>query len=742
MHREDLAKELNPPQLEAVLQTQGPLMVFAGAGSGKTRVITYRVARIVRDLGADPSSVLAVTFTNKAAGEMRERLHRLLPGGGARGLWISTFHALGARLLRRFHGRAGLRQDFAIYDDGDQRSVMNRVYAELDLDDRLVAVRSALGAIDRAKQEALDPAEYLARAKTPSQALIARAWAAYEGQLTKNGAVDFGDLIGRLARLVEGDAEVREELQAQFEYVLVDEFQDTNAAQYRILRALVHGERNLCVVGDDDQAIYRWRGADVRNIRYFRRDFPDARVIKLEENYRSTQRILRAANAVISRASEREGKTLYTKNPEGAVLTVLACDDERDEARRIADAVQGALTRGVDPREVAVFYRIHAQSRPLEEAMRAANIPYVIYGGTRFYERAEVKDVLAYLRLMLNPADDVSLLRVVNTPARKIGKTTLDRLVAYAGQRGVAIWAVLAQHDLPPDIGPAARKALLAFHELVAGLRHEVSELLDRPADAGRLVFEKTGYARMLLDANDVENETRHENVEELLGSMHAYQEEDETPSLSGYLERVTLSEETPAGDESPKVAMMTVHSAKGLEFREVVIAAMEDGMFPYKGTELGADPEEMEEERRLAYVAITRARERLTLSHATRRQIFGQTRENLPSRFLREIPEDVLSAKVGRKRAWDDGGGYRVERDDHGPPRPSRDEHGAVDGPVLVPDEVGSGWRRGVRVRHARFGVGTVKAVHEGSELKVDVYFPNLGQSKLLLAEYLQVLG
>ena len=744
MHPEDLARALNPPQFEAVMQTEGPLLVFAGAGSGKTRVITHRVARIVRDLGAPASSVLAVTFTNKAAGEMRERLHGLLPGGAARGLWISTFHALGARLLRRFHASVGLRQDFTIYDDGDQRSVMGRVYAELDLDDRMVPVRSALGAIDRAKQEVLDPAAFEERAKAPSDFLVARAWAAYEAHLAKNGAVDFGDLISRLARLVEHDEAVRAELQAQFAYVLVDEFQDTNAAQYRILRALVGARRNLCVVGDDDQAIYRWRGADVRNLRYFRRDFPEAKVIKLEENYRSTARILRAANAVISQAAVRERKTLFTKNPEGAPLDVIVCTDERDEARRVAGTVAAALARGTAARDIAVFYRIHAQSRPLEEAMRAANIPYVIHGGTRFYERAEVKDVLSYLRLLLNPNDDVSLLRVVNTPARKIGKTSIDRLVAHATARGDSVWQVLAQDDLPGDLGAAARKALQGFRALLHELHDEAVGMMDRPGDVGRMVFERTGYARMLREGGEVEDETRHENVEELLGSMQAYADEDEAPSLGGYLERVTLSEEAAAADDSPKVAMMTVHSAKGLEFKQVVIVALEDGMFPYKGTELGSDPEEMEEERRLAYVAITRAREHLTLTYAERRQLFGQTRANRRSRFLDELPKDVLAAPPPvRRPAWDDdhGSGYRIEREDGAHGRAHREEVPRADGLVLVRED-GPEWRQGLRVRHARFGAGTVRAVHQGAELKVEVYFPTLGNSKLLLAEYLQVLG
>ncbi len=748
--RDTLARELNPPQLEAALRTEGPLLVFAGAGSGKTRVITFRIAHIIDTKNVPPWRILAVTFTNKAAQEMRERVHRLVGDGRARGVWISTFHALGAKLLRRFHERAGLRQDFAIYDDGDQRSVMNRVFDELSIDEKFLPVRAALGAIDRAKQEVLSPADLEATAQTLHDKQVARVWAAYETHLAKNGAVDFGDLLSKLTRLVETDASVREELREQFQYLLVDEFQDTNAAQYRMLRAMVNEHRNLCVVGDDDQAIYRWRGADVRNIQYFKRDFPDALVVKLEQNYRSTQRILRAANAVIAKAQQREGKTLFTRNTEGSPIELLPCEDEREEARLIAHGVKAALGRKVPAREIAVFYRIHAQSRPIEDAMRAANIPYMIYGGMRFYERAEVKDILAYLRMVLNPNDDVSLLRVVNVPPRKIGKTTLDRVTAHATARETSIWKLLASGDLPADVGGAARKALVGFYTLMGELRREAAAMLDRPQEVGTLVFQKTGYARMLEDSKEVENETRHENIEELIGSMHEYSEEAEEPTLSGYLERVTLNEETPEGEDSPKVSLMTVHSAKGLEFRVVFIAALEDGMFPYKGTELGSDPEEMEEERRLAYVAITRAREQLSVSFTRFRQIFGQTRINPPSRFLLEIPPEVLSGKVPRRHFGEGsmpakdhggGGGYRLERD----PVPAREPEPAGeahDGPVLVRDNPGVGWQRGMRVRHAKFGAGTVKAVLAGAELKVEVYFPNIGATKTLLAEYLQVLG
>ena len=776
-----LPRELNAPQLQAATHVDGPLLVFAGAGSGKTRVITYRIANLLAAHRVPPYRVLAVTFTNKAAGEMRHRLAALVGERAAKDLWVATFHATGAKLLRMYCERAGLRRDFAIYDDGDQRALMNRVYEDLRIDDKALPIRQTLGEIDRAKQEVKSPEAMMASAQGLTEQAIARAWAEYEKRKTANNAVDFGDLIAAVARLLEGDREVREELQERFHYVLVDEFQDTNNAQYRILRALVGARRNLCVVGDDDQAIYAWRGADVRNIRYFRRDFPDARVVKLEQNYRSTKRILRAANAVISRALQREGKTLFTNNGEGPLIEVLPCEDEREEARAIAQRVKGAIGRGVSPREIALFYRIHAQSRTLEEAMRAADVPYVIVGGVRFYERAEVKDLIAYLRLLLNPNDDVSLLRVVNVPSRKIGKTTLDKLQAHAYLRQTSLWRLIASGDHPEEIGSAAKKSLAGFYQLISTLRREAADDAARPAEVARKVYDRTGYRAMLEAKDDPENESRQENVLELLGSIQDYEAESDEPSLSDWLERVTLSEiDAQEGAERERVSLMTVHSAKGLEFQSVFIAALEDGMFPYKGIDLGADPDELEEERRLAYVAITRARQSLTVSFCRFRQIFGQTKILQPSRFLFEIPEDVLSKPVRRFGAGESAGAYnrhvsgpaggsgwaprgsipavsprtiaqkahalsqraaavREAAEEESPPLPESPP-GEI---VYVPDDVpnANAFRKGMRVKHPKFGPGTVKAVLPGAELKLEVYFPGVGATKTLLAQYVQPL-
>ncbi|MBL8605548.1 MAG: UvrD-helicase domain-containing protein [Myxococcales bacterium] len=742
-----LAKCLNPPQLKAVLHTEGPLLVFAGAGSGKTRVITYRIAHILATRPVQPSNVLAVTFTNKAAAEMRGRIAKLVPEGGARGLWVSTFHATGARLLRRFAAEAGLQRDFTIYDDGDQRAVMNRVFDALKIDDKRLPVRAALSAIDRAKQEALSPDALLSRARAPIELQTAQAYAAYEAQLAKNNAVDFGDLLSRTALLIERDDAVRGLLQQEWRYLLVDEFQDTNNVQCRILKALAGPSQNLCVVGDDDQAIYAWRGADVRNILDFRKDYPAATVIKLEENYRCTGRVLAAASAVIARASDREEKKLFTRNDEGPPIAVLPCDDERLEARAVAQRVRGLIDRGCAPDEVAVFYRIHAQSRPLEEALRAANVAYTIVGGVRFYERAEVKDLLAYLRLTLNPHDDVQLLRVINVPSRKIGKTTLDRVVAAAAALRVSVWQLLVSQRLPDDLGAPARRALMGFQAVVAAMQQKQVAMALQPADFARWVYEQSGYRALLAADATPEGEARVENVAELLGTLKSYEDETEAPSLQEFLERVTLNEESPEGEAAARVSLMTVHSAKGLEFKAVFITGLEDGMFPYKGVELGSDQDDLEEERRLAYVAITRARWQLVLSYVRFRQIFGQTKVHPPSRFLYEIPPACLSQPVVRG-AVDRAQTVKLGVAATGAvaraaaaPKPR--EIVREDGLTFVPDDDAAApagamprWlRRGVRVRHDKYGPGTVKSVLPGDPPKVSVYFPATGKEATLLA-------
>jgi DNA helicase-2/ATP-dependent DNA helicase PcrA len=765
MTEDDLRSLLNPQQFQAAVTTEGPLLVFAGAGSGKTRVITYRTAHLVKGLGVAPWRVMCVTFTNKAAGEMRERLKGALGERAARDLWIATFHATGAKLLRRYHEHVGLSNSFSIFDDSDQRSVVNRVLEDLGLDDKRIAAKDVLSAIDRAKQDLRTPLDLAEAAETEHEARIAEVYANYEHKMRAANAVDFGDLLFKLAQLLEQDDFVRTELQSRFEYVMVDEFQDTNAAQYSIVRRLVGPKKNVCVVGDDDQAIYRWRGADSRNIQFFTRDFPDAKVVKLEQNYRSTANILKAANAVIARLDRREKKQLFTNNGDGARLDVWGCRDEREEAQRIAEGVRQAIRQGVPKKEIAVFYRIHAQSRPIEEAMRAQNIAYTIVGGQRFFERAEVKDVLAYIRLAQNPNDDVSLMRVINTPTRGLGKTSLDRLVAHARVRSSTLWKLIASGDYPDDVGGAARNRFKEFWTIVIELRKAAQLSPRSPADLCVEVLERTGYKAMLLADKSIEAQGRWENLQELVGSMRDYEHEAEDPTLSDYLERVTLDQgEVTEGEEKGSkdvISLMSVHSAKGLEFEHVFVSGMEDGMFPYKGINPGADPDEMDEERRLAYVAITRARKRLTMSYATFRQLFGQTKVQPVSRFLLELPDDVLTAPVRRPRLGgapvsDRGygssgassgfrGGFASapKPTESGPrvvydveePAPSYKESGARTG---VRDDA-AGFQRGMRVKHAKFGLGRVELVEAGGEVKLTVYFPAIGQSKRVLAEFVQ---
>jgi len=631
--------QLNPPQKEAVLHGGGPLLVFAGAGSGKTRVITHRVAHLVSEWGVAPWRILAVTFTNKAAQEMRERLGRLMPGGGE-DLWVGTFHATCARLLRRHAEEAGVRSDFTIYDDQDQKAMVTRLLRDMGIDERQYQPKRVASHINRAKREVVGPDDF--EAYNPFTEIVAKVYRAYDEKMMQAGTLDFGDLLYRLVVALENNDALRAEIAGRFQHVLVDEFQDTNHVQYRLVRALCAQHQNLCVVGDDDQSIYGWRGADRRNILDFRKAFPNATVVKLEQNYRSTQRILRVANAIISRNFDREEKELWTDNDEGPQVLVVQCEDERDEARMIVRAVQELVAEGRSLDEVAIFYRTHAQSRVLEEALRASNVSYRIVGGMRFYDRAEVKDVLAYLKVIHNPDDDVSLLRIINTPTRGIGKTTIERLLDAAAQAGTGVWKALLLMDENPSLKPATRKKLRVFVDLVEALREQA----DGGAELGdlvRAVVDVTGYRKVLQDDDTPEADARLENLAEFVGSVDEFQAEAETPNLASFLELVTLQTSADDAPEGDRVTLMTVHAAKGLEFPAVMVSGMEENVFPVRSPDGMENAEEIEEERRLAYVAFTRARERLVLSWASVRRIYGQTKMGQPSRFLMELPpEDV----------------------------------------------------------------------------------------------------
>ena len=775
--------ELNPPQTDAVAHVEGPLLVFAGAGSGKTRVITYRIANLVARERVAPWRILAVTFTNKAAGEMRRRLERPdMLGPIARDLWVGTFHATCAKFLRLFPDAIERNKSFVIYDTTDQKAVVTRALRDLDLDDRRYPPKQVLARIHKEKQEGRGPRDM--NLDSYMDDAIQKAYAKYEDALRAANALDFEDLILGVVRILEAPADgtmpaevirAKEALQKKFDFVLVDEFQDTNQIQYRLIKELVARTRNVCVVGDDDQSIYRWRGADVRNIRGFRKDYPDAKVVKLEQNYRSTKRIVSAALAVIAPSPTREPKELWTANDDGAPIRVVACADERDEAACVVRTIKDARDAGISPKDVAVFYRVHAQSRVLEEALRAVGMPYQIVGGTKFYERAEIKDALSYLRVLCNPRSDVDMLRCINTPPRGIGNTTMERVSTYASTQRISLYEALQRlDDFSVDLGTAPKKRLGQFRELLKGLMEEGK---DRPpADVLRMVLAKSGFKTALEAEDTAEAEGRLENLAELEGSMHDYAVEAEArgeqPSLEGFLERVSLQSDTDNLDkdgELERVTLMTVHGAKGLEFELVMLTGMEEDMFPYRNQE-PRNAEEMEEERRLAYVAVTRARQHLVVTHTRQRQIFGITRLGTPSRFIGDFPAETTEkletpgaraaaapgrwidrgdtaptswrgggASAGRGTVPAAGGGWRHPQ--ASPPRAAAPMPSREPGERFVEYE-GSGeggggegvsLQRGMTVRHEKFGRGEVLKVVSVGEPAVVAFFPGWGEKKVL---------
>ncbi len=643
-----LLEALNDRQREAVLCTEGPLLVLAGAGSGKTRVLTFRIAHLVHDLGVEPRAILAFTFTNKAAGEMRERVSGLL-GGSPRDLWVGTFHATGVRILRLKGQKIGIDPGFSIYDTDDQESLVKRILKELQLAEKDLTPKAARSAISAAKNALVSPTEFEEAAQTFRDEKLARIYREYATRLRAANALDFDDLIGEPIRLFEEHPDVRDLFAERFRYVLVDEYQDTNAAQVRLIGHLASGHRNLCVVGDDDQSIYGWRGADIGNILSFERMYPDATVIRLEQNYRSTSTILDAANAVVRNNRARKEKTLWTDRAGGDCLRLTLVGDAEEEALRVVRTVAGEVNReGVPLREVAILYRTNAQSRALETAFRNAAMPYELVGGTAFYQRREVKDLIAYLRLLVNDQDDVAFLRVVNVPKRGIGDASIERLQLRAYQAGTSLYRSLEAVDEALEIPPGARKKLSEFRAMLEELRARADERVDAVL---KEVVERTGYLDF-LDHDDPDTAgDRGENVEELVAGARIFAERSETTDVGSFLNEVSLLTDVDRMDDAAeKVRLMTIHNAKGLEFRVVCLSGLEEGLLPHVSSM--DDPDSLEEERRLFYVALTRAKDRVHLFSAMSRQRWGGVSVALLSRFAQEIPEKLVEIEE-TPRGW-----------------------------------------------------------------------------------------
>ena len=637
---------LNEQQKAAVMHTQGPLLLLAGAGSGKTRVLTHRAAYLIDEEGVDPWNILAITFTNKAAGEMRERVNQIV-GDGADRIWVSTFHSTCVRILRRYIDRLGYDTNFTIYDTDDQRGIMKEVCKKLQIDTKQLKERTILGAISSAKDELIDPLQYEKQNGFDyNGSRIAKAYREYQATLKKNNALDFDDLIVKTVELFRADAQVLDSYQNRFRYIMVDEYQDTNTAQFELIRLLAGKYRNLCVVGDDDQSIYKFRGANIRNILDFEKVYPEAKVIKLEQNYRSTQVVLDAANAVIRNNTRRKNKALWTDKKEGSRIHFRPFENAYEEAEFIAsDVAKKHRNEDVRYGDCAVLYRTNAQARMLEERFIMEGIPYDVIGGTNFYARREIKDILAYLKTIDNGRDDVAVKRIINIPKRGIGATTIVRVQEYADARNISFYDALREADQIMSIGRSASK-LQPFVMMIQAFRSKLEffTLEDLIKD----VIETTGYVKELEASDDEDAADRIENIDELVSKVVSYEETHEEPSLSEFLEEVALVADIDRAEEGDdRVLLMTLHSAKGLEFPHVYLAGMEDGVFPSYMTIMSDDPMDIEEERRLAYVGITRAKDDLTLTCAKQRMLRGETQYNPVSRFVKEIPPELLDNRL-----------------------------------------------------------------------------------------------
>jgi DNA helicase II / ATP-dependent DNA helicase PcrA len=699
---------LNPAQREAVLHTEGPLLVIAGAGSGKTRVLTHRVAHLITAVGVKPNEILAITFTNKAAGEMRERLTAML-GPVARAIWILTFHAACGRMLRSEAERLGYRSNFTIYDSQDQQRLVKQCLDELEKDPKRFVPRGIHAQISNAKNQLVSPADYRERVSSFYDQTVAEVYELYQKRLHASNAVDFDDMLMLTVEVLERFPDARKKWQNAFRYVLVDEYQDTNHAQYRLLQLLAEQHHNVCAVGDPDQSIYAFRGADIRNILEFERDFPETRTIALEQNYRSTNAILEAANAVIAHNSERKEKRLWSELGDGDPVRVIEVEDEHSEARYVAAQIAGLVEEGYAGSEIAIFYRMNAQSRVVEQTLRLQGVGYQVIGGPRFYERAEVKDAIAYLQVLDNPADAVSLLRIANRPKRGIGDTTLSRLVTYAEAHGISLFEALA-HPEEAGLGTAAVKAVNGLHNLLDSLRSAAQEL--EVPELIQTVYDRTGTIDAFEAERTIEARGRIENLEAFVDGAREYVSATEEPTLAGFLQEISLFSDQDALTGESNVTLMTIHNAKGLEFRAVFVVGVEEEIFP-SGRSI--EEQGIEEERRLCYVGLTRAKERLTLTHTMSRSLWGRRTYNLASRFLDELPREVERERL-RPASW---ANY------NSPPSAAPAPRG----------DPGLALSTGDSVRHASLGEGVVTAVEPGGV--VAIRFAEDGTERRLMVEY-----
>lgn len=724
---EQFAANLNPMQQKAVLQTEGPVLILAGAGSGKTTVLVNRIAYIMAHQNVRPWNILAITFTNKAAREMKDRVSALLEEE-ARDMWIGTFHSMCLRILRRYIDRIGYQKSFVIYDTDDVKTIMKQLYKSMNLDEKNFPLRSVMAQISHAKDEMIDDKSYaLSAASDYHKTMVSKVYTAYQKVLRDNNALDFDDIIMLTVKLLQQNEDILSQYANQFHYILVDEYQDTNNAQYALISLLAKGYRNLCVVGDDDQSIYKFRGANIRNILDFEKEFSDCTVIKLEQNYRSTQTILNAANAVIRNNKKRKGKELWTDNSIGDKIVLKQVSNEHEEGQYVANEISKLKEEGISYSDCVILQRTNAQTRVMEEMLLRAAIPYRVLGGLRFYDRKEIKDMIAYLRVILNPNDSASLRRIINEPKRSIGLTTIQKIMEIAAREDISLYEVIARVHEYPELLKAEMK-LQAFYEMIEYL-HSIMDTVNM-TDFMEKVLEKTMYIEALEAQHSIEAETRIENIREFLSVTREYDAREEHPNLAEFLEGVALVADIDNYDEEEEsVTLMTMHSAKGLEFPVVFLVGMEDGLFP-SFRSLGE--EELEEERRLCYVAITRAKKQLFMTYANNRILFGSSTHNMPSRFLKEIPEDLLDEKKMAPRPKKED--VKARRDKERMEEFNRFKH-SIFKEANAPEKTANlDYAVQDRVEHRKFGKGTILSIMPmGNDMKLEINFDNEGVKNLM---------